>query len=42
MEALFEHAAVGIVLLTAGALALARAAIYFRSTDTGADRFFST
>lgn len=42
MESLLEHAAVGVLLLTAGAFGLARAAIHFRATDTGADRFAST
>lgn len=38
----FEYVAIGAVLLAAGAVCLARAAVYFRATDTGADRFFST
>ncbi len=42
MLILLEHAALGAVLIGAGAIGLARTAVYFRDSDTGADRFFAT
>jgi|UPI000592E23D hypothetical protein len=42
METVLEYATTGIALITAGSIGLARSAVYFRSTETGEDRFFST
>ncbi len=42
MLMLLEHAALGAVLIGAGAVGLARTAVYFQATDTGTDRFFAT
>lgn len=42
METVLEYAGTGIVLIAAGSIGMARSAVYFRSTDTGEDRFFST
>lgn len=42
MLSFLEHAAIGAVLIALSAVGLARAAVYFRSTEGTGDRFFST
>ena len=37
-----EHAAIGAVLIALASIVLARAAVYFRRTQSTGDRFFST
>lgn len=38
----FEDAGIGLILIALAAIGIARAAVFFRRIDTGADRFFST